>query len=225
MSVFALKSAYLLVDASNVSTYSEIGTLSLTRVVLPRLLAKVQDITCLMMFFLLSLGWSVMRRTLTVLELRFASGVCVLSFYLGMFEIGIGGFQLSRYVLHAMTYLCIIVAINFNAAVLTSRLPQLDLTEACGYCYQHVAAFNRFRWIFVAFIMKPSILLFIKLSVVHYTKDDWDIWLLAAVENVIDLSIYIAVLYTFRPVECMGIVKHVLETHNAPIEDMEDEDE
>eukprot|EP01069_Polyplicarium_translucidae_P003568 Polyplicarium_translucidae@DN2351_c0_g1_i4.p1 len=127
--VFALKSTYLVLDACNCRVYQERGTLPTMRIVVPKLVAKLEDIAALMMFFLLSLGWRVFRRRLTRLESRLAAALAVLSFYLAVFEIVMGGFQLSRYILHAFAFLCIIVAVNFNVALLSCVLLSCRLVQ------------------------------------------------------------------------------------------------
>lgn len=64
-------------------------------------------------------------------ETRALAGISVLSFYLGIFEVSMGAFQVSngrfshpsliqaiRYIVHSLAYLVVIVAINFNVALL-----------------------------------------------------------------------------------------------------------
>merc|ERR1711907_406335 len=80
-----------------------------------QLLDKVQTILELMMFLLISLGWKFLRPNLNVTEVRFATGISVISFYLGIFEVACktnatcSGYHLSRYILHSLCYLVVIV--------------------------------------------------------------------------------------------------------------------
>merc|ERR1719359_2575246 len=104
-----------------------------------QLLDKVQTILELMMFLLISLGWKFLRNTLNLTEVRFAVGISVISFYLGVFEIicktpsTCSGYKLSRYILHSLCYLVIIVAMNFNLQVIYSQIADFDWDSVWAY--------------------------------------------------------------------------------------------
>nr|PUA83895.1 putative transmembrane protein [Toxoplasma gondii TgCATBr9] len=69
------------------------GTLQTMRKVASRVFKKMQDISALMTFILVSLGWKTLRSQLSRIEVQFVAGLCVISLYLGFFEIILGGFQ------------------------------------------------------------------------------------------------------------------------------------
>lgn len=202
---FLIKSIYLLFDWRNLSLFSLYGELDTFSWVLPRMIAKVKDIVSLVLILLLSLGWKVYRRQLTVLEVRFCAGFCVLSFYLGVFEASMGGFQASREILHSLAYLAVIIAIKFNITVLQSYLADTDLGAATARTYQKLQGYRCFRIIFFMFILKPSILLFYKLS--FLPEGDEGNWLLVCLDNIIDWCLFVTLLYAFRPFDNFWLFK------------------
>merc|ERR1719359_2319861 len=113
-----------------------------------QLLDKVQTILELMMFLLISLGWKFLRSTLNVTEVRFAVGICVISFYLGVFEVACktnstcSGYQLSRYILHSLCYLVVIVAMNFNLNMISTQLSESPASPESGKLYRKHHAYK-----------------------------------------------------------------------------------
>merc|ERR1740138_396356 len=124
-----------------------------------QLLDKVQTILELMMFLLISLGWKFLRPSLNVTEVRFAVGISVISFYLGVFEVACktnqtcSGYKLSRYILHSLCYLVVIVAMNFNLQMVLHQISDAPANLEAGKLYQKRLAYLVFRWIFLIFIL------------------------------------------------------------------------
>merc|ERR1712100_805779 len=122
------------------------------------------------MFLLISLGWKFLRSSLNVTEVRFAVGISVISFYLGVFEVTCTtssawrGYHLSRYILHSLCCLVVIVAMNFNLQMIHSQLLDAPASMDAGKTYTKLRAYRAFRWVFLAFIVAPTIELFLKVS-------------------------------------------------------------
>merc|ERR1719324_330222 len=164
-----------------------------------QLLDKVQTILELMMFLLISLGWKFLRNSLNVTEVRFAVGISVISFYLGVFEVACttvstcSGYKLSRYILHSLCYLVVLVAMNFNLQMVQAQIADAPASMEAGKLYWKHRAYRVFRWIFLVFIIAPTVELFLKVSMMP-----WDaIWAYTLLQNLRTWSIYLCVLVSF----------------------------
>jgi len=166
-----------------------------------QLLDKVQTILELMMFLLIALGWKFLRSTLNITEVRFAVGISVISFYLGVFEVACttqstcSGYTLSRYILHSLCYLVVIVAMNFNLQNIHAQIADAPASLESGKLYRKHQAYKVFRWIFLVFIIAPTVELFLKVTVMP-----WDAsWLFVLVQQLRTWAIYACVVVAFRP--------------------------
>merc|ERR1719387_2473037 len=115
-----------------------------------QLLDKVQTILELMMFLLISLGWKFLRNSLNITEVRFALGISVISFYLGVFEVACttlstcSGYKLSRYILHSLCYLVVIVAMNYNLQMVQAQIADAPVSMEAGKLYWKHRAYRIF---------------------------------------------------------------------------------
>merc|ERR1712039_933009 len=164
-----------------------------------QLLDKVQTILELMMFLLIALGWKFLRPSLNLTEVRFALGISVISFYLGVFEVACttqstcSGYQLSRYILHSLCYLVVIVAMNFNLQMVYAQIAEAPASLDSGKLYRKHQAYKVFRWIFLAFIIAPTVELFLKVTVMP-----WDaLWLFVLVQQLRTWAIYMSIILAF----------------------------
>jgi len=164
-----------------------------------QLLDKIQTIMELMMFLLVALGWKFLRPNLNLTEIRFAVGISVISFYLGVFEVACttqstcSGYQLSRYILHSLCYLVVIVAMNFNLQLIYAQISEAPASHESGRLYRKHHAYKIFRWIFLAFIIAPTVELFLKVTVMP-----WDaVWLYVLIQQLRTWAIYMCVVVAF----------------------------
>lgn len=164
-----------------------------------QLLEKVQSILELMMFLLIALGWKFIRPSLNQTEVRFAVGISVISFYLGVFEVACttastcSGYQLSRYILHSLCYLVVIVAMNFNLQMVYASIAEAPASLDSGKFYKKHQAYKVFRWIFLAFIIAPTVELFLKVTVMP-----WDaVWLFVLLQQLRTWAIYVSIAAAF----------------------------
>ncbi|KEP63039.1 UNVERIFIED_CONTAM: hypothetical protein HHA_216890 [Hammondia hammondi] len=175
-----------------------------------RVFKKMQDVSALMTFILVSLGWKTLRSQLSRIEVQFVAGLCVISLYLGFFEIILGGFQGTRYILHALGYICVLVAINANLALLHAHIADSSLSPSTGELYHKYDGYQTYRWIFFLYLMKPVTLVFYKLTLLNLAYEQllsWDEWVFVLVDNLMDYLIYVGLLYAFRPVGSMRVLR------------------
>jgi len=222
------KSLYLVFYWQNFVLFSSKGSLERFQRKIPRIVGKMQDIISLMMYLLVALGWKILRSNLSMTEVRFSAGICVISFYLGLFQVTCqgptcSGYELSRYILHALAYLCIIVAINFNIAMLNGSITESAVSLSTAELYQKFDAYRLYRWVFVIYIMKPTFLLFFKLSVLD--ANGWDDWLYLLMQNLVEFGIYATIIWAYRPFEPMRVFKDLLTTESSEGDEEEDEEE
>jgi len=199
--VWLLKSLVLLLEWHDKVQVSRYGSDTVIGALGWQLLDKAQEIMELMMFLLLALGWKYLRGSLNITEIRFAVGVSVISFYLGVFEVACttqemcSGYQLSRYILHSLCYLVIIVAMNFNLQMLHSQLMDAPASIQAGKLYRMHSAYKAFRWIFLSFIVAPTVEIFLRLSVIP-----WDgLWAVVLITELQTWATYAVAAYFFRP--------------------------
>lgn len=164
-----------------------------------QLLDKIQTILELMLFLLTALGWKFLRPTLNIHEKRFAYGISVISMYLGVFEVACtsqatcSGYQLSRYILHSLCYLVVIVAMNFNLQMVGAQIQEGPANLESGKLYRKHNAYQVFRWIFLAFIIAPTVELFLKVTVMP-----WDaVWLYVLLQQLRTWGIYVSIIVAF----------------------------
>lgn len=200
-SVLAVKGIVLLLHWWDLLQISASGTDSPVLRVVWQLMDKVQTIMELMMFLLVALGWKVLRAVLDVTEIRFAVGISVISFYLGVFEVACttratcSGYQLSRYILHSLCSLVIIVAMNFNLQKIYMMIADAPANMESGKLYRKLHAYQTFRWVFLGFIIAPTAESFLQVSVMPW----YALWLPNLVTLLRTLTIYALILIAFRP--------------------------
>merc|ERR1712232_585403 len=154
-----------------------------------------------MMFLLIALGWKLLRSRLSMTEVRFAVGISVLSFYLGVFEVACttqttcNGYELSRSILHSLCYLVVIVAMNFNLQTISARLLDSPASPETGKLYRNHLGYRVFRWIFLAFIVAPTIELFLKVGVLPWDAE----WVFELLTELRYAAVYLCLILAFRP--------------------------
>lgn len=205
-----LKAFYLGLNYIGYRAYAKHGEIGYFIKVIPKFLSRLEDVGMLLILLLIALGWHVYRSSLSLVEWRFYTGVALLSSYLALFEISIGGFQVSRYILAAVVYLCIMVAINFNITLLTSSLMDLPISLRAGKVYRRRRAYTQFRELFVLYIVKPSALLLFSLAVVG-EEDALGLYILPAFDLSIDFVCLAGLMYVFRPITSTSLMKHIID--------------
>ncbi|EEQ97906.1 dual specificity protein phosphatase, putative [Perkinsus marinus ATCC 50983] len=168
---------------------------------LPQLSQKIYDILELMMYLLTALGWQTSRPRLNRTEVRFAGVISTVSMYLGFFEITCtseqvcAGYRLSRLILHSLAYLCIIVAVNFHLAVINNQIREAGISLDTGRMYQRFYAYSAFRVAFLLFIIQPTVMLFIQMSVFSWYEE----WAVTLIYWLIKWLLLLAVAWSFKP--------------------------
>jgi len=201
ISVLFFKSVVLFLHWCDLMLVSRTGKDSVLNSISWQLLDKVQTILELMMFLLISLGWKFLRPSLNVTEVRFAVGISVISFYLGIFEVACktnatcSGYKLSRYILHSLCYLVVIVAMNFNLQMVQAQISDAPATQEAGKLYQKHRAYRHFRWIFLVFIIAPTVELFVKVSMMPW----YALWAYFLLQHLRTWMIYVFMIAAFRP--------------------------
>ncbi|OEH74611.1 lung seven transmembrane [Cyclospora cayetanensis] len=197
-----------------------------------RLMRKLQDVSQLLVFIFISLGFRIVRQRLSRLEIQFIAGLAVISLYLGVFEE-------TRYIFHAAGYVRVLIAVHSNIVVLhespppsrsppCTKAPHLlvdvhsllqnqiadsSLTPAVASLYPKLAAYQRFRWIFFAFLLKPVFSVFFKvtfLGPIYEQLLSWDEWIFVIFENGTDLLVLAALCWDFCPPRSFKVLQLVV---------------
>jgi len=89
----------------------------------------------------------------------------------------------------------IIVAMNFNLQMIYAQIMDAPASADTGKLYRKHQAYKIFRWIFLAFIIAPTVELFLKVTVMP-----WDaLWLYVLIQQLRSWAIYFGVAVAFRP--------------------------
>eukprot|EP00753_Platysulcus_tardus_P015254 PLAT4941.2.p1 GENE.PLAT4941.2~~PLAT4941.2.p1 ORF type:complete len:470 (+),score=203.81 PLAT4941.2:166-1575(+) len=132
--------------------------------------------TCFLFLLLLAAGGlSVTRSTITRREVvpyasifgshllvGFVHGVC--SGYAGI----CGASLLVAYLLRALVMLAIIVALNFNITALRQTMIFDSWSASTASLYSKLSMFHAFRWAFLAYLLLPTMLLVVEITVLSW---------------------------------------------------------
>jgi len=160
---------------------------------------KVYDILELMMFMLISMGWTLLRSSLSLRERRLAIIVSVNSMFLGLQEVFCStsrvcnGFNLSRYLLHSLVYLIIICAMNVNLSRVNHQVQEGPATLETGKLYTRFEAYKAFRIIFLVFIVAPTVEITMKVWLAPWEAS----WLYVLVVQLRTWGIFVAMITVF----------------------------
>eukprot|EP00920_Eleutheroschizon_duboscqi_P025243 GHVT01062290.1.p1 GENE.GHVT01062290.1~~GHVT01062290.1.p1 ORF type:complete len:162 (-),score=0.67 GHVT01062290.1:4405-4890(-) len=137
------------------------------------------------------------------MEVQVVTCLCLVSFYIGMYEIVLESSQASRYVLHAFAYLAVLVLVNITMSHLGGQLTEGDVNDRTAILYDKYEAYTIYRNIFILFCVKPMMLAFFKIVFLQPIVFDQilanDEWIFVAADALLDLLLFLAVLYAFRP--------------------------
>lgn len=202
VSVPLVRSLFLFLYWNDMEQFARSGSDSVVGSVVWQLLEKVQQIMERMMFLLIALGWKFMRSSLQVTEIRFAVGVSVISFYLGVFEVACttastcSGYELSRQILHSLCDLVVIVAMNFSLQMIYAEITEAPASLEAGKLYRKHQAYKVFRWIVLAYIVSSPVEMFAKVSIVPWHSA---MLVYKLLQQLFTWAIYMAVFVVFRP--------------------------
>merc|ERR1712194_226347 len=194
-----LKAVVLLLWYIDCLQVAKTGVNNIVGQVMWQVLDKAQDILELLLLLFSSLGWKFLRPHLNPAEKRFAGGIVMVSSYLGLLEIvctsqaSCNSHMLSRYILHSLVYLVIIVAMNFNLQLIGAQIHEAPATIEAGKLYMKFKAYRSFRWTVLAFVIAPTLEMLLKLTVLP-----WDAaWLYILLQQLRTLVIYALLIVAF----------------------------
>lgn len=171
------------------------------------LLGEVQIICQVLVFYMVGLGWKVVRSHLRYSEWLFAGVVSGLSFLFGMTQVvcntlGVCGggqsYLLTQFTLHSLCYLVVIIATNFNIFSLQRQISEALATPETSGLYAKHRAYSFFRGFFLYFVILPTMTNFLALHVLPWDER----WVVTFVHEASLWAIYTAVAWLFRPGLC-----------------------
>mmetsp|Transcript_20052 Transcript_20052/g.46697 ORF Transcript_20052/g.46697 Transcript_20052/m.46697 type:complete len:447 (+) Transcript_20052:97-1437(+) len=175
--------------------------------------SKVAQLTCsflevfqkvmeLLLYMLVALGWQYLRAGLNFTEIRFVAGTSMISLYLGMFQVVSTSdmsrewYRLSRFTLHTLCYLVVVVAMNYNLQILMVQMADWPARIEVGKLYQKHRAYTVFRMAFLVLITGRVMEPILMVSLIPWEQQAWTVKLLQELRLFI---IYLCLLYSFRP--------------------------
>eukprot|EP00375_Theileria_parva_P000919 XP_763589.1 hypothetical protein [Theileria parva strain Muguga] len=173
---------------------------------------RLHEIYILTLLVVLSLGWKVLRDTLSSLEFQLISSITLICILMGLVEVAVSGFDISRYLVHAIACICILMATNFNIVLINTRIADEGLTPQAAVAYQHMKLFSNFRILFFVHMFKPAIFSLIRF-VLQPTLDQviiWDQHLNLFIDLSFDFTVYTLLFLNFLQTD-KGLFNHILQ--------------
>ena len=172
---------------------SKDGEAGLTLRVAQKLMSNAAWGSYMIVILLISVGWGISRRRLSVREQRLllSSSVVygtILVFDSFCFEdrsVGCRAFELTEYIIESLIFLLTMVAMNFNKTNLRAYIGESTWSETTIAQYFQMHQFNLFRNAFISFLFLSSCLLVLRMTVLswHYS------WLVTALGEIGVLAI------------------------------------
>uniref|UniRef100_A0A3B0N9A1 Cleavage and polyadenylation specificty factor, subunit, putative n=1 Tax=Theileria annulata TaxID=5874 RepID=A0A3B0N9A1_THEAN len=174
---------------------------------------RLHEIYILTLLVLLSLGWRILRDSLSSIEIQLISSISLVCILMGFVEVAVSGFDISRYLVHAIACICILMATNFNIVLINTRIVDEGLTPQAGVAYQHMKIFSNFRILFFVYMFKPAIFSLIRFVCLQPTLDQviiWDQHLNLFIDLVFDFTVYTLLFFNFIPKD-KGLFNHIFQ--------------
>lgn len=198
-----LKFLVLLLSRNDIMINSHTGDPSMSRQVLWQLLSQVQMVVEVLVFYVIGLGWKVMRSHLRPSEWAFCGTIGFLSFLLGSFEVacemfascGTRSYHLTQFILHSLCSLVVIIATNFNIFTLQRQIGEALATPETGAVYAKYRAYCIFRGLFLYFVILPALGNFLFVHVITWNE----LWVKFFIQECSLWIIYTGVMWLFRP--------------------------
>lgn len=209
--LLTIKPICLYFDKLNVIAFTQFGNVKFSSWFLPRLLTRCYETLFIMYMLLISLGWRVLRDNLLSMEAKLLIGFFTLLFYLGVFEVILGAFQIARYIFQAVASLCIVIATNINTTLLQNTISDQSISPRLGILYNKWESYSNFKWVFGLFILKPSVLFLCRVFALQ--PNGFDDWIYTLFDSIIDYLILIITMFLFRPFKSLKLFNQVLTKH------------
>lgn len=198
----ALKAIELVVRAELFRVLSLAGDAPPWKLKVWRLLHYVTDTFELLVMVLIALGWKVLRSRLSDVEMRcvrvlFATGMLMAlaeAQVTGPFRpaSGLGSiFAITQMVI----YLSVILTVNQNLQILAMGLEESHFSPTTILMYRKQQAYFRFRIAFYLMLLRPSILAWLRLTVIEESTE----WLLLGIGEALLLIVYILLFSGLKP--------------------------
>eukprot|EP00927_Polykrikos_kofoidii_P025826 TRINITY_DN23138_c0_g1_i1.p1 TRINITY_DN23138_c0_g1~~TRINITY_DN23138_c0_g1_i1.p1 ORF type:complete len:468 (-),score=48.85 TRINITY_DN23138_c0_g1_i1:100-1503(-) len=126
------------------------------------IMIQVRSASELVMLLLIALGYRTLRLTLSQVEVRFVTIVLAMFSCIAMFSAlststqAEDTYDLGRDILIALSSVVIIVGMNLNVQRLSQQLQDSPISIDTGETYIKRRAYVAFRWVVLAFILKPE---------------------------------------------------------------------
>lgn len=215
---FFFYSTFLFLDMMLLNSVQEKGHYPKYLWALAHLLKRFHEIYILLLLVLIALGWKIIRESLSVVESQLITSISVVSVLMGFVEVLISGFDVSRYLVHAIACICILVATNFNIVIINSRISDEGLSPYAGSAYSHVKKFNNFRIIFFTYILKPAIFSSIRFICLQPSINQMAIWdehLNLFLGIGFDFITYLLLFLNFLPRTNKGLFGHLFQSQHS----------
>ncbi|KAF8822058.1 hypothetical protein IE077_001159 [Cardiosporidium cionae] len=191
----------------------------------PQIGKKVQEVVFIFLLLLAALGFKIIRRSLTNVEIRlltlFFSGL----FFLNVFVVFLPRLETFRAIVLWVIILVAFIVLTVTLHSLRSSIQESGLSIYTGLLYTKYEATARLIPILVWVFLRSYVLWFYKLSLLPLifkgeSYISWDEWVFVMVENIADFILYMLVFYILKPALPMRIFKeHVLRNNEEGMDE------
>eukprot|EP00933_Yihiella_yeosuensis_P026439 TRINITY_DN20500_c8_g1_i1.p1 TRINITY_DN20500_c8_g1~~TRINITY_DN20500_c8_g1_i1.p1 ORF type:complete len:418 (-),score=35.97 TRINITY_DN20500_c8_g1_i1:310-1467(-) len=176
------------------------GKPSAVRTALWQLLRQFQQVMAVLVFFVIGLGWKVMRPNLRNSEWAFGGMVSLISFLLGTLEVACTTFGscnpqrylLTQFTVHSLCFLVVIIATNFNVFVLQRQITEARASPEVSGLYSKLHSYSWFRGFFLYFVIIPTVVSTLTLHSISFRG----LWV---VRETSEWIVFTGVMWLFRP--------------------------
>lgn len=166
-----------------------------------QLAESLSTLAFLGVLLLLALGWNVTREHLSLKERQSIAAACVIYIFISTLKAFCtspqlcGAYVLAEYVIRSLIMLAVIVAMNFNITALRQNIHESPWAPSLPTMYNKVDVFSRFRWAFLGYLLVPTVLLIVKITVLSWRFE----WVDDALTEMLFVYVYARVGFIFRP--------------------------
>mmetsp|Transcript_52244 Transcript_52244/g.145783 ORF Transcript_52244/g.145783 Transcript_52244/m.145783 type:complete len:571 (-) Transcript_52244:75-1787(-) len=166
-----------------------------------QLCAKFHGILEIMLLLLIALGWRILRSRLSESERRFTLIAIGSTSILAALQVCCNvtvaepAVNLWFYLVRVICYIVIIFATNFNLQLIHAHLVESPVAPYVAVLYQKHQAYAQFRRLFLAVIFRPSVILWIQVSM--FKQEMW--WVVNALDEAYAWAIYMGIFIALRP--------------------------
>ncbi|GBE62440.1 lung seven transmembrane receptor [Babesia ovata] len=215
---FLCVAIYLQLDRQLVHSIIETGTYPNILWTMTHLVKRVHENCLLATLVLLSLGWQMIRETLTPTEFRTVIVVAIFACVNEFIEILVNGIDVARFAIGSVVFITNIIALNINQLIIRARIIDESLTMQTGLAYGQLKAYNIFKASIFAGAFKPVVYSLVRTFCFKTSAEQmfiWDEHFMLFIDLMFDYAIYCTYFAAFMRISQPPLFKHLFPQYST----------